>query len=178
MNKTLGAPHTSPERLFQIFSRSYLARALLAFAVIPLAACAQDAPKTSGRVPTTPNSSGSWYEIARTPAVVAYLDTARIERTAAGPARIWFRFVFDTPMTVGSDTTVRYTSMEEYEELNCASRLAKDLEQRMETTAGVQTRTRWPTPIWRSIEAHPMHSGIFLVACQALGTPVPARPGA
>ena len=149
----------------------------MALCSLPLAACAQDT-KSGGGLPAIPNSAARWYEIARTPAIVAYLDTARIERTAAGPARIWFRFVFGTPMTFGSDTTVKYEAMEAREELDCASRRTKDLEQRMETTTGLATGTPLPTPAWRSIDTHPLNSGIFLLACRSLGTPIPAKPGA
>jgi hypothetical protein len=147
--------------------------------VLPTAACVQDDSKTARpSLPAPPNATARWYEIARTPAIVAYLDTARVERPAAGVARIWFRFAYATPMTVGADTATAYAASEAREELDCANRRTKDLELRLETTTGIATGSPLPTPAWKPIDTHPLGSGVFLVACRALGTPIPSKAGA
>lgn len=147
------------------------------FSSFTVLACTPEKPKDSDDLPPVPNQDAQWYEIARTPEIVALLDTARIERTPEGTARIWFRFVYDAPTTLGDDTTVKYSAMEAREEIDCVNRRTKDLEMRMETTTGMSTGSPFPTPAWQSIDTHPMNSGIFLVACRTLGTPIPAQPG-
>ena len=158
--------------------RRGMVMALSAAASIALGAPSTLGAQASGTLPPPPNAGAAWYEIARTPAIVAYLDTARVERPTAGVARIWFRFTYATPMTVGIDTTASYAASEVREELDCANRRTKDLELRMESTAGISTGSPLPAPAWQSIDTHPLNSGIFLVACRALGTPIPPKPGA
>src|SRR4051812_30333862 len=100
--------------------RSSISRlTVVACIAIPSFACTQEAPKTPGTLPPRANQGAGWYEIARTPEIVAYLDTARVERPKPGIARIWFRFSYATPMTVGSDTTVKYSATEARVELDC-----------------------------------------------------------
>jgi surface-adhesin protein E len=158
--------------------RSSISRlAVVACIAIPSLACTQEPPKTDGTLPPRANQGAGWYEIARTPEIVAYLDTARIERPTSGTARIWFRFSYATPMTVGSDTTVNYRATEAREELDCHERRTKQLEIRMETVGGISTGSPSAESTWNSIDTHPLGVGVFLVACRALGTPIPAKPG-
>jgi len=157
--------------------QSAFARAVvISYLLLPAFACTRDAPKhASGTLPPAPSQGAHWYEIARTPQIVAYLDTSRMDRSSAGTARIWFRFVYANPMTVGSDTTTEYRASEAREELDCANRRTKDLELRMETTTGLATGTPFSNPQWKSIDTHPLNFGVFLVACRALGTPIRAK---
>ena len=143
---------------------------VLAF-LLPSAACGKEQPRTGGGLPPAANSGARWYEIARTPAIVAYLDTARVERLPDGVARIWFRFVYGAPMTIGADTSTTYAASEVREELDCGNRRTKDLEIRMETTAGVSAAAPVPSADWQPIDSHALNSGVFLVACRALGHP-------
>lgn len=145
--------------------------------MLSLSACGDEQPKRASGLPPAANSGAQWYEIARTPAIVAYLDTARVERLPGGIARIWFRFVYATAMTIGADTSTKYAASEVREELDCANRQTKDLEMRMETTAGVSAAAPVPNADWQPIESHALNSGVFLVACRALGHPIPAAPG-
>jgi hypothetical protein len=139
-------------------------------------AAGQDRTAASG-LPPRADQGARWYEIVRTRHVVAYLDTARVERPTAGVARIWFRFAYATPMSIGPETRIEYGASEAREELDCANRRAKDLELRMETTNGVSTAAPAPPQEWRSIDTHPLNSGVFLVACRFLGTPIAPKPG-
>jgi hypothetical protein len=141
------------------------------------AACGKDAPKSADGLPPAANSGARWYEIARTPAIVAYLDTARMERLPNGVARVWFRFVYGSPMTIGTDTVTKYAGSEVREELDCANRRTKDLEMRMETTTGVSASAPIAVSDWQPIDSHALNSGVFLVACRALGHPIAPRPG-
>lgn len=150
---------------------------LSAIGILALAVCSDEQRKPADGLPPAANSRAQWYEVARTPAIVAYLDTARVERLAGGVARIWFRFVYGTPMTIGADTSTKYAATEVREELDCANRRTKDLEMRMETTAGVSAAAPVPNADWQPIDSHALNSGVFLVACRALGHPIPARPG-
>ena len=124
-----------------------------------------------------PERVAGWYEIVRLPTIVGYLDTARRADGGPGPARIWFRFVYATPMPVGADTAVKYAATEAREELDCGGRRTKDLEVRLVTPSGISTGAPMPTPTRKPIDTHPLNSGVFLVAYRALGTPIPARPG-
>jgi hypothetical protein len=119
----------------------------------------------------------AWYEIVRTPGITAYLDTARVDRLAGGVARIWFRFRYAEPMIFGTDSTTKYSATEAREELDCAGRRTRDLELRTETTTGITAGAPFVSPPWQSIDTHALNSGVFLVACRALGTPIAARPG-
>ena len=158
--------------------RSSISRLVVSTLIaIPSFACTQQAPKTPGTIPSRANQSDGWYEIARTPQIVAYLDTARVERPNPDIARIWFRFSYTTPMTIGSDTTVKYSATEAREELDCRGRRTKQLEIRMETVGGISSGSPSPASPWASIDTHPLGVGVFLVACRAVGTPIPAKPG-
>lgn len=92
---------------------------------------------------------------------MAHLDTARVERLVSGAARLWFRFAYATPMSVGADVTVKYAAWEAREELDCADCRIKDLEVRLETTTGVSTGTPVPNPDWNPTDTHPLNSGVF-----------------
>lgn len=81
-------------------------------------------------------------------------------------------------MTVGTDSSVKYAASEAREELDCTNRGTRDLELRMQTTTGMATGSPFPNPQWKPIDDHPLGSGVFLIACRALGTPIAARPGA
>jgi hypothetical protein len=128
-------------------------------------------------LPAAADSGAAWYEFLRTPTIVAYLDTARIERVQPAAVRIWFRFAYAEPMTIGADTTEKFAMTEAREELDCAGRRTKDLEFRMKSLSGAWVGVPMPEPKWTALDVHPFNSGIFLVACRALGTPIPARPG-
>jgi hypothetical protein len=119
-----------------------------------------------------------WYEIARAPGIVAYYDTARVVRPNKTLAQIWMRFVYTEPIMVGADTTTLYKAVETRQELNCAERKTRGLELRMEALGGVAVGVPAPDTMWTPIDSHPLNSGVFLVACRALGTPISARPGA
>jgi hypothetical protein len=151
--------------------------ALITIVILALGACSEEQPKPANGLPPAANSQAQWYEVARTPAIVAYLDTARVERLAGGVARIWFRFVYGTPMTMGADTSTKYAATEVREELDCANRRTKNMEMRMETTAGVSAAAPVPNADWQPIDSHALNSGVFLAACRAVGHPIPARPG-
>ena len=157
-------------------SVSLRALALLSLLLSFFAACGKEKPKAEAGLPPAVDSKAKWFEIARTPEIVAYFDTARVERLPDDVARIWFRFVYATPMTIGTDTSTHFAASEIREELDCARRRTKDLEMRMETTSGVSTGTPVPSAQWQPIDSHVLNSGVFLVACRALGHPIPARP--
>ena len=138
-----------------------------------LAALAACSSKGARPAPPTPG----WYEIARTPEIAAYLDTGRIERAGDGVSRVWFRFRYVTPITLGHDTSTHYAAMETRQELDCAHRRTRGLELRMETSTGITTGAPTPDTAWSSIDTHVLNSGVFLVACRATGHPIPAVPG-
>src|SRR4051812_12310544 len=115
---------------------------------------------------------GTWFEIARTPEIVAALDTARLEPVADSGGRVWFCFEYTTPMVGGGDTTVRYRATEARLEVNCRARRARNLELHMETTSGVRTGTPVGREDWQPLDEHPLGSGVFYPACQALGWPL------
>jgi len=75
------------------------------------------------------------------------------------------------------DPKEAFGASEVREELDCGNRRTKDLELRMETTAGVSAASPVPNADWQSIDTHALNSGVFLVACRALGHPITARPG-
>jgi len=166
--------HDKPVRPRSVSARAF---ALLTVIALQSTACGEEQPKPAGGLPPVANTGAKWYEIARTPEIVAYLDTARVEPLPDGSARIWFRFVYGTPMTIGADTSTKYAASEVREELDCGNRRTKDLELRMETTAGVSAASPVPNADWQSIDTHALNSGVFLVACRALGHPITARPG-
>jgi hypothetical protein len=120
----------------------------------------------------------AWYEIARTPDIVAYLDTARVDRISERARRVWFRFVYTLPMQIGDDTTARFKATEAREEIDCDLEQAKDLELRMETVSGLTTGAPTPDLNWKTFEEHPLGSGVFLVACRATGAMVRRPRGA
>jgi len=116
-----------------------------------------------------------WYEIARAPGIVAYLDTARIERYAEGRARIWFRFAYLQPIAIGADTSVHYEAAETRQDLDCTQRRTRGLELRMQATGGVAVGVPAPDSVAQLIDTHPLNSGVFLVACRVIGHPIPAH---
>jgi surface-adhesin protein E len=118
-----------------------------------------------------------WYEIARTPGIVAYLDTARLDRLGEGRARVWFRFAYSKPYTPSNDTSVHYEATETRQELDCLHRQTRGLELRMQATGGVAVGVPAPDTIATSIDTHPLNSGVFLVACRVIGHPIPPHSG-
>jgi len=126
--------------------------------------------------PSTAKEPG-WYEIARAPGIVAYLDTARLERLGEGRARVWFRFEYLEPFTPSNDTSVHYEASETRQELDCVNRRTRGLELRMQATGGVAVGVPAPDTIAQSIDTHPLNSGVFLVACRTIGHPIPPRSG-
>jgi hypothetical protein len=135
----------------------------LAFAGIATAAC-------SGR-PAAQQQATEWYQILRTPQIVAYLDTGRVERISSTRRRVWFRFVYTDPIAVGRDTT-HYRATEAREEIDCQAQRARGLELRMETVSGASVGVPTPDADWQPFATHPLNSGVFLVACRATGSPV------
>ena len=125
---------------------------------------------------TRTRSSPGWYEIARTPEIVAYIDTARVEKRPEGVARVWFRFHYLTPIQLGKDTATKYAAAETRQEVDCPHRRTRGLETRLETTTGLSAASPTPDTAWSSIDTHILNSGIFLVACRATGHPI--RPAA
>ena len=132
------------------------------------AAIASGCGEQSSRESQTPG----WYEIARAPGIVAYLDTARVERLAEGRARIWFRFQYLQPYMPGPDTSVRFEAAETRQDLDCNARRTRGLELRMQASGGVAAAVPTPDTAWVSIDTHPLNSAVFLVACRALGHPI------
>jgi hypothetical protein len=140
-------------------------------AVLPLAVAA--APRVAHA--QAPNEArAAWTPIARTAAVTASIDTTRMERTAAGAARLWYRFAFATPLVLGDDAASRFAATEMRMEVDCRGQRARTLTLRMESTEGVQADVATTDSAWKAFAAHPMGAGIFVPACAALGTPVPA----
>lgn len=141
-----------------------------------LTSCNKGDAKTSPVVhPVSAATRATWLEIARTPGVIGYLDTTRVQRDSGGSALIWFRFVYTTPMTVGADTSVKYAASEMHERLDCVKRRAKDLALELERTNGADSTAPFQDPQWTSIDTHPLGAAVFVVACRTLGTPIPAR---
>jgi hypothetical protein len=147
-----------------------LARATLMIGMAASSGCGDRRPSA--------DSAAVWYEIARTPGIVAYFDTARVERLGNGHARIWFRFQYLQPFVPGRDTSVRFEASETRQDLDCNARRTRGLELRMEAAGGVAVGVPTPDTAWSSIDTHPLNSGVFLVACRAIGHPIPPRGGA
>lgn len=124
------------------------------------------------------NRRPGWYEIARAPKIVAYLDTARLDRYGDGRARVWFRFQYMPPITLGGDTTTKYEAVETRQDLDCPNRRTRGLELRMQATGGVAVGVPAPDTVAQSIDTHPLNSGVFLVACRTIGHPIAPHPGA
>jgi hypothetical protein len=141
----------------------------IALALLGVAACQQSS--AASREP-------GWYEIAHTPGIVAYLDTARIDRLGDGHARIWFRFRYLVPYVASNDTSVKYEAAETRQELDCIQRRTRGLELRMQAAGGIAAAVPTPDAGWSSIDTHPLNSGVFLVACRTIGHPIPVRGGA
>ena len=155
--------------------RSLSASAFIAACVFGCSGTERDGlPDTPQAPQTAAITSGTWYEILRTGEIIGYLDTARIERVSEGRARVWFRFVYPTPMTVGSDTT-RYRALEVREDVDCPQRRARELEMRFESIAGASAGSPMPDAQSGPIDTHPMNSGVFFVACRTIGHPLVRR---
>lgn len=123
-------------------------------------------------------STRGWYEIARTPEIAAYLDTARIDRVRPGRARVWFRFHYTQPYVPSTDTATKFEAIETRQELDCNTRRTRGLEMRMQVVGGqVSVGVPAPDTSWSSIDTHPLNSGVFLVACRVIGHPIPPRSG-
>ncbi len=120
----------------------------------------------------------SWFEIARTPDIVAYVDTSRIEHVDSSTSRVWLRFVYTTPLQIGNDTTQRLKATEVRDEIDCRAQRAKDLEMGLETENGITSRSPTPESGWKSFREHPLGDGVFLVACRAAGSMVRVSGGA
>jgi hypothetical protein len=151
-----------------------------ALALISLAAVScKNSPAVKAPDKTTPpqNATAGWLEIARTSDIAVYLDTARIERVAGSFPKLWYRFVYIKPFTIGQDTTL-YSASDVQEEVDCQLRRTKMLVIRMETVSGVSVAAPTPDLKWRDMATDPMHSGISYVGCRALGTPLPPKPDA
>lgn len=127
-------------------------------------------PAPSANTPAA-NAGAGWYEIARLPEAVVYLDTARIERPSGSSPRIWYRYVWPKGFTMESDTN-KYTASEVYEELDCKLARTKILQIRMEVSNGMSVGAPTPDLQWRDIATDPMHSGVSVVSCRVLGTPL------
>ena len=144
----------------------------------PRADSAGGAPKQDAAAPAPAAArapGGTWFEIARTPEIVAYMDTARLERPAAGVGRVWYRFEYATPMRLGDDTVTRYRAVESRLEVDCGREMAKGLEMRVETEAGVSSGSPTPEQQFQSVDEHPLGSGVFFPACRMLGKPLRPR---
>ena len=157
-----------------------------------LAACAQATTERSTRTTTTtttttgttrvtpgartadPRTPG-WREIARTPSLVALIDTVRVDHPAPDKARVWFRFEYVVPLVIAGDSTIRYSASETHEEIDCARRRTRDLAMRLESVEGVAGGAPFPNPTEQPIDGHPLGSGMFVAACRALGTPMPEK---
>lgn len=140
---------------------------------VPAAAPSPAAP-VAGIAPVGPVAR--WAEIARTPALAAFIDTARIARPAAGLTRVWFRFEYAVPQTAGSDTTIRYRATEAQQDIECAQRRTRDVAMRLETTDGISAGAPFPPGgAWKSFDGHALGTGVFLVTCRALGEAVPGK---
>lgn len=147
-----------------------LRRTLGGLSAVALAACA-------GRGDRSTATSHAWYQVAQTPQIIAYLDTAHIERAGKGVSRIWMRFVYTPPISMAPDTTT-YQATETRQELDCANRRTRGLELRMIAVSGAVGGSPTPDSPWTSIDTHPLGSGMFLVACRVAGTAIPAHPAA
>jgi hypothetical protein len=158
-----------------ITARFFAASAFVATLATACSAAPDDRPAdTSGGSPSTAAAPGSWYEILRTGEIRGLLDTSRIERVSEGRARVWFRFVYTTPMTVGTDTA-RYRALEVREDVDCPRRQTRELEMRFESVTGASAGSLTPDAQWGPIDTHPMNSGVFLVACRTIGHPLTPR---
>jgi hypothetical protein len=129
-------------------------------------------PQVWSPISRTAQQTSTWYEILRAPTITAYLDTGRIERPSRLITRVWFRFVYPAPITIGDDTVTHYRATEAREELDCHLRRARDLELRLESVQGAAVGSPIPGGKWQPFDKHPLGSGVFLVACKATGSPV------
>lgn len=124
------------------------------------------------------NRSPGWYEIARAPQIIAYLDTARLDRYGKERARVWFRFQYTPPITLRPDTITKYEAVETRQDLDCPNRRTRGLELRMQAVGGVAAGVPAPDTAWQPIDTHPLNSGVFLVACRTItGRPYPPHGG-
>ena len=116
---------------------------------------------------------GEWTPIVHTAAVTASIDTTRVERKK-GVAKLWYRFAFSAPLSLGDDAASKFEATEMRMEVDCRGQRARTLTLRMESTDGVQADVPASDSAWKAFAAHPMGAGIFGPACAALGTPLPA----
>lgn len=168
-------------------ARLTIPAALLATLLLPLAACAQAtterSTRTTTRTTTTTTVSPSatdtrtpgWREIARTPSLVAFIDTARVDRPTPSAMRVWFRFEYVVPLVIRGDSTIQYRASETHEEIDCAHRRTRDLAMRLESVEGVTGGAPFPDSTAQSVDGHPLGSGMFVAACRTLGQPMPDK---
>lgn len=168
-------------------ARLTIPAALLATLLLPLAACAQAtterSTRTTTRTTTTTTVSASatdtrtpgWREIARTPSLVAFIDTVRVDRPTPSAMRVWFRFEYVVPLVIRGDSTIQYRASETHEEIDCAHRRTRDLAMRLESVEGVTGGAPFPDSTAQSVDGHPLGSGMFVAACRTLGQPMPDK---
>ena len=180
-------PTRSPARARPVTAA---AAALLATLLLPLPACAQAtterSTRTTTRTTTTTTTTTTpatavdtrtpgWREIARTPSLVALIDTVRVDRPTPTTARVWFRFEYVVPLVIKGDSTILYRASETHEEIDCARRRTRDLAMRLESVEGVTGGAPFPDAVEQPVDGHPLGSGMFVAACRALGQPMPEK---
>ncbi len=109
-----------------------------------------------------------WHEVARTPDVIVYLDTGRVETPSRATRRVWFRSQYFVRLALGTDSA-RFTASEVREEVDCGERRARDLEARLETPEGETVAAPVPDAEWRTFEEHTLPAWLFDIACRATG---------
>jgi len=175
----------------RLMAPAALLATLLATLLLPLAACAQAtterSTRTTTRTTTTTSTTASttasttdartpgWREIARTPSLVAFIDTARVDRPTPSATRVWFRFEYVVPLVIRGDSTIQYRASETHEEIDCAHRRTRDLAMRLESVEGVTGGAPFPDSTAQSVDGHPLGSGMFVAACRTLGQPMPDK---
>ncbi|HKG91274.1 MAG TPA: hypothetical protein VKA84_05260, partial [Gemmatimonadaceae bacterium] len=125
-----------------------------------------------------PAPGGTWREVARTSGLVAYVDTARLTRGAGDTARLWLRYQYARPITVGQDTTTHFRTSEMRLDLHCPSERMRSREIRMETADGIAVGGPSPEQSWRAMNYEPGASDIFTPLCRSLGEMLAKRGSA
>ena len=171
----------------RLMAPAVLLATLLATLLLPLAACAQATTERSTRTTTrttatttttastTDAPTPGWREIARTPSLVAFIDTARVDRPTPSATRVWFRFEYVVPLVIRGDSTIQYRASETHEEIDCAHRRTRDLAMRLESVEGVTGGAPFLDSTAQSVDGHPLGSGMFVAACRTLGQPMPDK---
>jgi hypothetical protein len=159
----------------RLMAPAALLATLLATLLLPLAACAQATTERSTRTTTRTTTTPGWREIARTPSLVAFIDTARVDRPTPSATRVWFRFEYVVPLVIRGDSTIQYRASETHEEIDCAHRRTRDLAMRLESVEGVTGGAPFLDSTAQSVDGHPLGSGMFVAACRTLGQPMPDK---